>query len=267
MMMKFPAHRFRIALKAASWHLLISAVVVLIAAVLVFGIWYPFPYSELVGGRNIFFLIAMVDVACGPTLTLILFSPSKARKELFLDLGLVALIQLGALGYGLYSVALARPVYLVFQVNDFRAVIAADVNPDELESAPMAWRRLPWFGPEIIGTRAPHNAEDRMNATAMAFQGYEISVRPTWWQNYDLNRTSVLGASKSIPELIDRQPSKRALIDASVKKIGFPASNLLWIPLVTRRTTDWVVFVDRTTADVLGFAHVDGYEIEPSGHK
>jgi hypothetical protein len=256
--------RIQAALKAAFWHLLISALVVLAAAALVFGLWYPFPYSKLVGGQTLFFLVAGVDVVCGPLLTLVIFNPAKPPKDLVRDLGIVALIQLAALGYGVYSVALARPVYLVFQVNDFRAVIAADVNPDELALAPTELQSLPWWGPKLMGTRSSRDDADRANAINMALQGQEISMRPSWWQSYETNRAQVLGASKAIPQLIARQPSARALIDAAVQKAGLPEASLHWLPLVSRQSSDWVVLIDKTTAEVRGFAHVDGYEIEPA---
>ena len=75
--------RFRPALKAASWHVLCSVGVALLAAAVVFGLWYPFPYRDLSGGRELFFLVVAVDVVCGPLLTLVLFNPAKPRAELW----------------------------------------------------------------------------------------------------------------------------------------------------------------------------------------
>jgi hypothetical protein len=261
------AIRFKAALKATLWHLLISACIVLLASALVFGVWYPFPYSELVGGKNLFFLIAVVDLVCGPMLTAVIFNPAKPRKELIRDLTLIAVIQLAALGYGLYSVALARPVYLVFQVNDFRAVIAADIDANELAAAPAKYRTLPWFGPLVMGTRGVRDQADREEATTKALGGQEISMRPSWWQSYDLNRAQVLGVAKPIEDLIKRQPSKRSMIEAALLKMGSPTSSILWVPLVSRQSVDWVVFVDQTTANIRGFAHADGYEIETPAQK
>ena len=84
-------------------HLLFSVLVAAMVAALVFGIWYPTPYGELAGGQGLFRLIVVVDVICGPLLTLVIYNPKKPRVELFRDIGLVVLIQLGALGYGLNS--------------------------------------------------------------------------------------------------------------------------------------------------------------------
>ena len=110
--------RFRSAARAAVAHLLCSVGVALLAGALVFGLWFPYPYRELAGGRELFLLIVAVDVVCGPLLTMVLYNPAKPRAELWRDLGLVVIIQLAALGYGLHVVWQSRPVYLV-QENHF----------------------------------------------------------------------------------------------------------------------------------------------------
>jgi len=107
--------RFYASVHAAGIHLLCSVFVALLASVLVFGMWYPFPFRELSGGRELFLLVVVVDVICGPILTLVLFCPKKPRAELWRDLGLVAFIQLGALFYGLGAVREARPLFLVHE--------------------------------------------------------------------------------------------------------------------------------------------------------
>lgn len=47
----FWADRF----KASGIHLGLSLVMASLAALLVFGIWYPYPYREISGGRELFF--------------------------------------------------------------------------------------------------------------------------------------------------------------------------------------------------------------------
>ena len=75
--------RFLSAIRVACLHFLFSLVVALLAAALVFGLWYPFPYGHLSGGRELFLLVVAVDVVCGPLLTMVLFNPAKPRAELW----------------------------------------------------------------------------------------------------------------------------------------------------------------------------------------
>ncbi len=79
----------------------------MLAALLVFGLWYPYPFREISGGRELFLLIVGVDVVMGPLITLAVFNPSKSRREKILDFSLIGLLQTGALVYGLWAVALA----------------------------------------------------------------------------------------------------------------------------------------------------------------
>jgi len=60
-------------------------------------------------------LVLIVDVCLGPLLTLAVFDPKK--KELKRDLSIILLIQLSALFYGIYTVSVARPAYIVFAVD------------------------------------------------------------------------------------------------------------------------------------------------------
>ena len=149
------APRLRAATVAASIHLICSLVVAALAGVLVFGLWYPYPYRELSGGRELFLLIVVVDVVCGPLLTMVIFNPAKPRAELWRDLGLVALIQLGALGYGLLTVWQARPLFLVQEVDRFKVVMAPDLDAMAVAALPASLKPLSWAGPRVVAIRPP----------------------------------------------------------------------------------------------------------------
>src|SRR5690606_15630395 len=118
------------------------AVVAGTIAMLVFWGWFPAPLHQLMGGLDLFLLIASVDVVCGPLLTLVVFTPAKSRVDLRRDLTLVVVIQILALGYGIHTLSYARPVALVFEVDRFRAVSYADLDEAEAPDAP-SWAQ-PW---------------------------------------------------------------------------------------------------------------------------
>ena len=40
---------------------------------------------------------------------------------------------------------------------------------------------------------------------------------------------------------------------------GLDPAALRWLPLVSRRATDWVVLLDPVTARVRGYVHLDGF--------
>lgn len=251
--------RLRRAFRAAGWHLLASALVAAVAAALVFGVWFPYPFRELVGGRELFLIVVGVDVICGPLLTLVLFNHLKSQRELALDLTLVALIQLAALAYGLHTVVEARPVYLAFEVDRFRAVTMADIQRDKLRHELGGLHVIGWAGPKLIGVRAPKDNDEMMRSLELSLGGIDQSVRPDWWVPYGEVRSRVLAKARLVSELREKRPDQKTLIDVSVSESGLKEESLRWLPITSFQSTGWVALVDATSADIKSFAPVDGF--------
>lgn len=251
--------RIHAATRAAFAHLGFSLLVGLLAAVVVFGLWFPSPYRELAGGQQLFLIVVAVDVVCGPLLTAVLFNPLKPRRELVLDLSLVALVQLAALTYGLYTVAQARPVYLVYEVDRFQVLSMADVQPGALRPELGGLHVLSWTGPKTIGVREPRDPDEKLKSLELSLQGIEPSARPDWWQSYEQSKPNVLSRAQAVSVLRANQPGKVALIDQAVVQSGRAEADLRWVPMTSFKVMDWVAFVDGRTAEVRAFAHVDGF--------
>jgi hypothetical protein len=255
-------HRMLSAAKASATHLLLSLLVALLAATLVFGLWYPFPYRELMGGRELFVLVVSVDVVCGPLLTLVLYDPKKPRAELIRDLALVAIVQLAALLYGLHAVMVARPVYLVFEVDHFTAVSAVEIDEASLAKAQAQWNRLPLFGPSVISVRQAKDAAEANKSVELSFQGVEPSMRPDWWQPLEVSKAEILAVAAPLAILRKRyahKPDNIKMLDTAVLETGKPEESLRWLPLISRRSKDWIALIDAETAIPLAYAAVDGF--------
>lgn len=252
-------HRFRLALPAAGLHFLASVLVAAVAAFLVFVVWFPYPYRDLVGGRELFILVTSVDVVCGPLLTLVLFNHLKSRRELALDLALVACIQVAALAYGMYTVAQSRPIYLAFEVDRFRAVTASDIQREALKPELGGLQRIGWRGPQVIGVREPKDNQEMMRSLDLSLSGFDPSVRPDWWVPYESVKTRVLQKSKPLRALFDKRPSDVALIQAAVKESGLKEEQLVWMPVTSFQSTGWVALLDKGNASIAAFAPVDGF--------
>jgi len=251
--------RFRHAFRAAGWHLLVSALVAALAAALVFGVWFPYPFRELVGGRELFLIVVGVDVVCGPLLTLVLFNHLKSRRELTLDLSLVALIQFVALVYGLHTVVQARPVYLAFEVDRFRAVTLSDIQLEKLRPELGGLHNIGWGGPKVIGVRTPKNNEEMMRSLDLSLGGIDPSVRPDWWVPYEQVKARVQEKSRPLSDLRAKRPEMKSLIDASISESGEPEDRLVWLPITSFQSTGWVAFLDASSAEIKSFAPVDGF--------
>lgn len=255
------SERIRPALRAGFKHLLVSLLVASAAAALVFGIWYPSPYGEIAGGQGIFFLLVAVDVICGPLLTMVIYNPLKPRAELMRDIGLVVLIQLGALGYGLNSVMQARPVWLAFEGSRYRVVSLPDIDHSNMAQASPEFRDLGLTGPRLIGVRLADPTDPEFpRSIELSMQGLHTAFRPGRWVAYESQRQQVINGAKGLSRLLERHPDKRALVDAAVQRSGLPLRSLGYWPLDARHRTDWVVMVNLNDGQPVDYLPVDGWE-------
>jgi hypothetical protein len=245
-------------LGASGIHLGISLCVAVFAAALVFGLWYPYPYGEISGGRELFFLVVAVDVIMGPLITLAIFNRAKPRRELLIDFTVVGLLQLAALGYGLWTVFAARPVHLVFEYSRMTVVHAIDVDADLLAKAPTSLQKLPVTGPTVIALRPFKNPAEQFDATMAAFEGFPLAARSDLWQAYEPVRADVLKEAKPVAELRARFSNQAAQIDRAIAATGKPVTDLRYLPLLSRKTA-WTVLLDTTTAEPLGYIPLDSF--------
>jgi hypothetical protein len=245
-------------LRAAGIHFALSIAVGVVAAVVVFVLWYPYPYRIISGGRELFVLLTSVDVVIGPLITLAVFNLAKPRAELRRDLFIVALLQLSALAYGMWTVAAARPVHLVFEIDRFRVVHAIEI-PESLEhNAPPGIEVLPWRGPTLLSLRPFRDAKEQADATLAALQGVQLGSRPDLWQTYDAGRQQVIAASRPVTQLQARMPAQAAAIAQAVRDSGRDAAAVGYLPLAGRGPV-WTVLIDRRSGDVLGYLPIDSF--------
>ena len=244
--------------RASGIHLSISLVLAVLAALLVFGIWYPYPYRDISGGRELFLILVAVDVLLGPLITLAIFNRAKPVRLMRMDFAVIGLLQLAALGYGLWTMFLARPVHLVFEIYRYRVVHAVDVPTDMLKKAPTELQALPMFGPTLLSVRPFKNATERIDATLTDLGGLPIGARPDLWQPYEAARAQIIESLKPVSELKARVPAQAALLDEAVAATGRKAGELGYAPMVGRRIF-WTVLVDRRDASVLAFVPVDPF--------
>lgn len=242
--------------RAAGIHLLISFLIAGIAAALVFGLWYPGPYRWLSGGRGLFFLVVSVDIVMGPLLTFAIFDVAKGWPHLRRDLAVIAAMQLLALAYGLHTVYEVRPVALVFEVDRFRVISAADVYQPELEQARPEYRSLPLTGPWLLGARKTTAGSERTEAIMLGLKGYDVSQRPIFWQPYSDSKEAALARARPVSKLRDQYAQRGAELDALLKELHLSADAARFLPLMAR--VDWVVFLDGA-GEIAGFAPFDGF--------
>ena len=246
--------------KAALIHLSGSLIIAVLAAIAVFLIWFPTPYWELSGGGALFLVLISVDVVIGPLLTWIVFNPSKKKKEVAVDIGVICLMQISALAYGLHATYMARPIYLVHEVDRFIVVSAADVADAGLLSKAPKELQHPLPGVvKLIGVREINDPTERLQSIEQAILGRDVSLRPQYWQELSLeNKKTIASRSKPIAKLVQRTPSARADVMAIVEDAKKSETDLAYLPVVGHNVI-WSAIIDKAESKIVGFVKVDGF--------
>lgn len=275
--------RLRFAAHWAFSHLLISLIVAALAAVLVFGLWYPAPWRQMLGVASLFGLIVLADVVCGPLLTLVLASPKKSQRERLLDISLVALIQLGALGYGLFSVYGARPVVLAFEVDRLVVVTANEVQVEQLPQAPKDLQVHQWSGVRHVALRKAMSNEEFFQSVDGSLQGVTPAMRPERWRPFAEASAAMALRAKPLEGLLRKLESRAfaggsgsqvkagidealpmtqlSALNKSIASTGLHISALRYLPLTSSKNREWVALLNAAT-EVVGYAPVDGFDDE-----
>lgn len=245
-------------LRSSGIHLLVSLCIAALSALLVFGLWYPYPYREISDGTELFLLVVTVDIVLGPLITFVVFSRRKLRAVLWHDLVVVGVIQLAALGYGLWTVFVVRPVHLVFEIDRFRVVHAIEVDTDLLSRAPAEFQVLPFVGPSLLAVRPFKDEQEEMNVTMAALQGVSLASQPNLWRPFAEARAEVLKAARPAEQLLARFSSQSPAIHMVLKDVGRSPQNTVYLPLVGRKSF-WTVFLDPVTAEVVATMPLDSF--------
>lgn len=251
-------HRFYAAVRAALLHLGGSVAIAALAAALVFGLWFPYPYREVAGGRELFLLIVAVDVVCGPLLTLVLYNPAKPKSELLRDLGLVVLIQLAALGYGMHVLWQARPVYLVQEVDRFVVVPLPSLEPTAVARLPSTLQPRWIGGPQVVAIRKPKNIEEKNEVMLEAARGgRDYAERAEFYLPYEGEAAlQSLSRARPLAVFLQKQPTQEAAAQALAAEKGLDMAALVYLPVMGRQ--DWVAVLDQK-AQIQGFLKGDGF--------
>jgi hypothetical protein len=179
--------RFRF--KAFGLHLSASACVLSVVLGALYLGWYHWPGWYLVQALHVAQIAALVDVALGPTLTLIVASSTKAHRVLARDIAIIATMQIVALVYGATALWHGRPLYYTFSQDRLEIVQASDIKPVERARAQ---RENPAFAPHWyslprwVWAPLPDDPKTAINIVNSAiFGGDDVIEMPRYFRPWE----------------------------------------------------------------------------------
>ncbi|MEZ5653620.1 MAG: hypothetical protein R3E87_24045 [Burkholderiaceae bacterium] len=197
---------------------------------------------------NLAMIMVLVDLVLGPALTMLVFRPAK--PSLRFDLGVIALVQLSALVYGVMSIYQARPVYVAYVVDRFEMVSAADLEPALLAKAAAPFNRFPDRAPSWVHVELPRDRQELDKLTmAEALNGTGPALLPELYQAFD-GRTA-LAKAKPVANL--REFNEVGQVDRALAALGRDDDQVRYLPLHAIGR-DMTVFVSAENGEVLEVA-------------
>ncbi len=239
--------------KASAIHLSISAAIAGALLALMLLVWYPWPLFQASGGGALTLILVGVDIVLGPLVTLIIFKAGK--KGLKFDLTLIGLVQLSALAYGVHVVYLARPAYLVYNVDRFDLVAAAQLDPQDLERVRRAeFKRPPVDGPQYVAAVLPADPEEKLKLIDSARQGKDLHLFPQYYAAYEQEVQNALKRAKSLDAVLGRDSSGE--VARYLESTGRSKDSVKFLPL-RARSSDGIVLLDAASGKPLRIVLID----------
>lgn len=221
--------------KAAALHFSVTMLIALLAAYLVFFVWFPQGLSKMLGGADLYWIVIAVELSLGPLISLIIFNPEKNKKELVRDYIMVAVIQVSALMYGLYVVAQSRPVFNVFVKDRIEVITAVEIAVDDLEQAvDLKYKRLSWVGPIDACVEGPKSPQEKSDMIFSGLAGKDIEMFPKYYRDCRGNEA----LDKAYEDEMLRSIIRKKAIPYEIAK-ALPEQEFTWLP-VKHRFGAWV---------------------------
>jgi len=225
-------------------HLSISLLIVLIVIGVVFFIWYPSPLAKAVGVTHIFLMMLAIDVIIGPLLGLLVYKEGK--QSLKMDLSIIILIQIIALGYGVYSIAQGRPAWLAYNVDRFELVRNNEILTEQITQARPQYQQPSWLKPQFVGVEFAKDKNirgDEMFAEVLG--GISIAQKPERYVPLDKVKNQIQQRAQNLDLL--KQFNDKALVEKILS--NYPQATA-FVPLKAN-AVDMTVLINKEKGEVV----------------
>lgn len=243
--------------KAFAIHFVLTLLLAAMAATLIFVIWFPPPFSRMIGGTELFRLVVGCDIVLGPLMSLVIYNRTKSRRALVFDYTLVGALQIGAIVYGLWVTEGTRPVYFAFVADRFEVVAARALKPAELAAArDPRYASVPFWGIRDIAIRVP--PADTDDALFQSLSGNEEAERPKFYVPFDSEIAAIRAHARPLAELEDTHPEAKIRLETARANAGIPEERLRWLP-VRYDQVFWTALIDTQTGRPVSYVELDPY--------
>ncbi|MBE0618444.1 MAG: hypothetical protein IH608_11035 [Proteobacteria bacterium] len=231
-------------------HLAVSGAIATALVAAAAWLWFPLPYFVVDGGWQGIRLVAAIDVVLGPCLTLVVYNRSKSRRALAFDYLVIALLQVSALGFGIWTVFSQRTVVVVladgvfYTVDAETAVRLGDKGAAVIRSAPTR----PAYG--FIAMPEDLEAQQVLRRESLSTRR-PLYLFAELLEPLDAAATPVLGRYALNPEaMVAGSPISEGRLRKFLENRHSEAMNYLFLPAVSRYGGFLLVFSEDSPVPV-----------------
>ena len=209
-----------------------------------FFIWYPAPLATSVGVKHIFLMMLVIDVIIGPILGFLVYKEGK--RSLKFDIGVIILLQISALLFGIYSIAQGRPAWLVFNVDRFELVRQNEIIDQHINDADPQFKHAPWLGPEYVSITQSSNFKQRQEDMFLEVMGgISMAQQPEHYKSLSFSAQQMQQKAEELKKLEEYNDK------TVVKKIlaKYHQANG-YLPLKAN-AVDMTVLINKDTAEII----------------
>lgn len=180
----------------------------------------------------------------GPLLGLLVYKEGK--KTLKFDLSVIVLIQIAALGFGIFSISEGRLVWIAYNVDRFELVRKNEMITDHIEQALPQFQNISWFKPQLTGVAFAKDANIRTDDLfAEALGGISIAQKPERYVDFSKVKSQLKQRAISLTELNDYNDAQQ--VDRMLSK--YPQATA-FVPLKAN-SVDMTVLINKDKGEVV----------------
>lgn len=241
-------------LRAALKHLLASTPVLAVLAALVLFVWYPGPFLEFRESGRAALLLMLVAFIIGPALTFVVYS--KGKRGLLLDLCVIVLIQVAAIGWGTLSLYQNRPYFMVYTVDRFEVISLREIDVSFISKPEFLDK--PFASPVLLYASLPDDPQSFQRLLQeVLFQGQpDLQFRPEYWSLYATMQTRVLEKAQPLVRLREARADSLKAIEKLVKNHGGDIDKLAFVPSLLK-SGHFAAILDANSGEVVDTLKID----------
>jgi len=231
--------------------LFVSTILFASLALVVRWFWYPGTHFHIDGAARQLLILAGVILVLGPILSTLVYRPGKPKLRL--DLGILLALELAVIGAAAVPIHADRPAFLVFAVDRFEVIAAAELDRqmlryDELISPD-------GNSPYLAIARFPEDPKERSDLVVgvMLEGAADIDRRPDFWHPYSSGYNEVIDRGQPLSLLESNDVNGR--LAHWIAKSELSEEDLLFLP-VRGSVRDAALLISRTDARPLAIIDI-----------